>query len=68
MPILEILAASIVLILLALTGLAIRMLFKKKGEFRGGSCSSLTPELRDKGISCGCGSEEACSPHKEYGT
>ena len=68
MALLKILAAAVVIMLIAFGGLAIRLLFKKKGEFRGGSCSNITPELRDKGISCGCGSEEACSPQQEYGT
>ena len=67
MPILHILLASVILVLIALIGLSVRLLVKKKGEFRGGSCSNITPELRDKGISCGCGEEEACaSPSQEY--
>lgn len=66
MALLKILAASIVIMLIALGGLSIRLLFKKKGEFRGGSCSNITPELRDKGISCGCGDEDACAPQHSY--
>lgn len=66
MAILEILAPAIVIMLIALGGLSIRLLFKKKGEFRGGSCSNITPELRDKGISCGCGDEDACAPQHSY--
>jgi hypothetical protein len=52
--------------LIAFGALSIRLLFKKKGEFRGGSCSNITPELRDKGISCGCGDEDACAPQESF--
>jgi hypothetical protein len=66
MMILKILAASVVIMLIAFGALSIRLLFKKKGEFRGGSCSNITPELRDKGISCGCGDEDACAPQESF--
>jgi hypothetical protein len=66
MAILKILAAAVVIMVIALAGLSIRLLFKKKGEFRGGSCSNITPELREKGISCGCGDEDACAPQQSY--
>lgn len=61
MTILNILLPAIIIMLIALIGLSIRMLFKKKGEFHGGSCTHITPALKEKGISCACGSEEECS-------
>ena len=61
MTILKMLLPAIIILLLALIGLSIRMLFKKKGEFHGGSCTHITPELKEKGISCACGDEEACT-------
>jgi len=67
MELLNILAAAVVIMVIALGGLSVRLLFKKKGEFRGGSCANITPELRDKGISCGCGEEDACAPQNSYG-
>jgi hypothetical protein len=57
----NILLAAIIIMLLAIGGLSIRLLFKKKGEFHGGSCANITPELREKGISCACGDEDECS-------
>ena len=61
MATLKILLSAIVIMLLALGGLSIRLLFKRKGEFHGGSCTNITPELREKGISCACGDEDECS-------
>jgi len=56
MPILELLLITLVIVMLAVGGLSIRLFFSKDKEFRGGSCqSSHSSELRDKGISCGCG-------------
>ena len=45
---------AIVLIAVSMSGMAIRMLFKKNAEFSGGSCTS-SKGLEDKGIDCGCG-------------
>ena len=56
---LKILLLSIALIVIAFAGLAIRLIFVKNGTFRGGNCSA-TPELKDRGISCGCGNPEKC--------
>jgi len=61
MTILNVILPAIIIMLIALIGLSIRMLFKKKGEFHGGSCTHITPELKEKGISCACGDEEACN-------
>lgn len=54
---LKVMLAAVVLVILAFAGLGIKMLFDRKAEFSGGSCrsTSSSPELADKGISCGCG-------------
>jgi hypothetical protein len=52
---LKVLLLSLVLLTLAFAGFAIKMLFDKKAEFKGGSCTSSSPELENQGISCGCG-------------
>lgn len=61
MSILNILLPAVIIILIALIGLSVRLIFKKQGEFHGGSCTHVTPELKEKGISCACGNEEECS-------
>ncbi|KXB08820.1 hypothetical protein AKJ55_00385 [candidate division MSBL1 archaeon SCGC-AAA382M17] len=55
------LLAAIIIMLIALIGLSVRMLFKKQGKFHGGSCVNIPPELKEKDISCACGNEEKCS-------
>ncbi len=55
MPIIELLIITIVLVLLAVLALSVRLLFSKKGEFRGGSCRNHPDELKNQGIGCGCG-------------
>ena len=67
MSALHIILASVILVLIAFLGLSIRLLITKKGEFRGGSCTNITPELKDKGISCACGSEDNCEYGEEPG-
>lgn len=52
---------SAVLLLFAILGLSVRLLFDKKAEFKGGSCSAISPELKEKGISCGCGGDECAT-------
>ncbi len=52
---LKVLLISIVLLLIAFAGFGIKMLFNKKAEFKGGSCTASSPELEKQGISCGCG-------------
>jgi hypothetical protein len=57
-----ILILSIVILALAIGGLAIKLLVKKNGEFSG-TCSSNNPMLKTKGGSCGiCGAkpDEVC--------
>ena len=60
MSILHIILISTIIVLISLLGLSIRLLISKKGEFRGGSCTNITPELKEKGISCACGDEDHC--------
>lgn len=53
---LKVLLISVILLLLAFAGFGIKMLFDKKAEFKGGSCTASSPELEKQGITCGCGS------------
>lgn len=55
----QVIILSIILILLAVAGLGIKLLFDRKAEFTGGSCQATasSKELQEKGISCGCGSK-----------
>lgn len=61
MEILNLILISIALVILAVGGMSVRLLFMKNGRFSGGSCRS-TPELEGRGITCGCGRQEACDP------
>ena len=57
-----IIVLSIILVALAVAGIAIKLLVKKNGEF-GGTCSSNNPLLKNENGSCGiCGArpEERC--------
>ena len=58
----QVIILSVILLLLAVAGLGIKMLFDKKAEFKGSSCQATASslELKDQGISCGCG-EDGCS-------
>ncbi len=58
----QVIILSIILILLAVAGLGIKMLFDKKAEFKGSSCQAAadSAELQEQGVSCGCG-EDGCS-------
>ncbi|MFP4059241.1 MAG: hypothetical protein ACOCXD_03290 [Bacteroidota bacterium] len=58
----EVFIISILLVVIALIGLSVRVIFKKNGEFSGGSCRSTNPRLDEKGLSCGC--EDKCE--REY--
>ena len=60
MPILELFIITIVLVLIALLGLSVKLIFTKKGEFKGGSCQNIPENLRDNQISCGCSDIESC--------
>jgi hypothetical protein len=59
MEILTLILISAVLVILAVGAMSVRLLFVKDGKFSGGSCKS-SPELEEKGITCGCGNEEKC--------
>jgi len=56
---LKVFILSVILVLIALLGLSIKLIFDKRAEFRAGSCSRIPGELKDKGMSGGCGG--ACS-------
>jgi len=53
----EVILLSVALLLIAFLGLSVKLLFDKKAEFKGSSCSATSPELKDKGVSCGCGGD-----------
>ena len=61
MDILNIILVSIVLVLIAVGAMSVRLLFVKEGKFSGGSCNH-TPDLEERGITCGCGREKSCDP------
>jgi len=48
---------TIGIIAIFFTLMSVRLLFLKKGEFKG-TCASQNPYLRKQGISCGCGEGE----------
>lgn len=51
----EVILIAVGLLVLAVGGMGIKMLFDRKAGFSGGSCQVQTEELREKGITCGCG-------------
>jgi hypothetical protein len=51
----KVLILAVILMLIAFAGMSIKLLFDRKAEFRGGSCSVSSPELEKQGITCGCG-------------
>ncbi len=55
MPIIKVLIITTVLMLIVMLALSVRLIFTKKGEFHGGSCSSHSSKLKDQEIGCGCG-------------
>lgn len=64
---LPVLILSIALVLLAFALFSVRLLFLKKGEFRG-SCASNSPFLQKEGAVCGvCGRKtgELCGKEEE---
>ncbi len=61
MPILELIILTTTLVVIVVLALSVRLIFTKKGEFRGGSCSSRSDKLSDQGIGCGCGNNGSCS-------
>lgn len=79
MATLKLVLVAIGLLGIALFGMGFKIFFTKNGTFSGGSCQH-TPELDAKGITCGCGGDDACDsgnshenelktiPVKEYST
>lgn len=61
MPILKLFIITIILVLIVVLALSVRLIFTKKGEFRGGSCSTRPDSLKDQNIGCGCGSHSCSS-------
>lgn len=55
MPIIKVLIITTVLMLIVMLALSVRLIFTKKGEFHGGSCSSRSGKLKNQGVGCGCG-------------
>ena len=60
MPVIKLLILTIILVLIAVLALSVRLIFTKKGEFRGGSCSAHSDKF-EEGIGCGCGQNASCS-------
>ncbi len=56
----KLLLLRIVFVLIAVLGLSVRLIFTKKGTFRGGSCQNQNDKLKNQGISCDCSNEEYC--------
>jgi len=52
---LKVLLIAVGLLIIAMAGLGIRMLFGRNAGFSGGSCNSFPEDLREKGYKCGCG-------------
>ena len=52
---LKVLLITVILVVIAFLGLAIRLLIDRKAEFSGGSCQATPDALKEKGIGCGCG-------------
>jgi len=52
----QLIILSVILLLLAVAGLGIKMLFDKKAEFKGSGCqaNASSAELQKQGLSCGC--------------
>jgi len=56
---LKLIIVSIVVVLIALFAFSIPLMLGKKDTLKGGSCGN-SDQLRNKGISCGCGSSDSC--------
>ena len=59
----KIILIALGLLIIAMAGMGIRMLFDRNAEFSGGSCST-SDSLKDKGITCGCGGQ--CASENEH--
>jgi hypothetical protein len=58
---LKVLLLSVIILTIAVIGLSIKLLIDRKSRFTTG-CGSLTPEMKEKGMGCGCGG--SCHPEK----
>lgn len=67
MAVLKIILLVVALLSIALLGMGVKILVQRNGQFSGGSCSNYSPEMKDKGITCGCGNEGACESDKPQG-
>jgi len=52
---LEVILISVGLLIVAVAGFGIKMLFDRNGEFAGSSCQVHSEELQEKGIGSCCG-------------
>jgi hypothetical protein len=52
---LKVFIISLILVMVALLGMSIKLIFSKTAEFKAGRCSSIPSELKENGVSCGCG-------------
>lgn len=57
----KLLLLTFLFVLIAVLGLSVRLIFTKKGTFRGGSCQNQTDKLKNQGIRCDCSNEELCN-------
>lgn len=55
---------TIILLSIALAGIAIKIWAKKDGKFEG-TCAGGNIRMKAEGISCGCGNEGACKNNKQ---
>ncbi|MGF1586654.1 MAG: hypothetical protein ACFCUM_15115 [Bacteroidales bacterium] len=67
MEFLELLLISATLVIIAVAGMAVRLLLVRDGKFSGGSCKS-TPAMESQGISCACGDEGSCNRNPDEET
>lgn len=62
----ELILLTIGIMLIAVAGIAVKILLKKDGQFAG-TCASNNPVLREEGVNCGiCGAKptEQCKNEK----
>jgi hypothetical protein len=64
MEFIELVLISVALVIIAVAGMAVRLLLVRDGKFSGGSCRS-TPEMERQGITCACGDEGSCNRSSE---
>lgn len=52
---LKVLILSVIILAIAVIGLSIKLILSKKAQFSAGCNSNVTPEMKEKGMGCGCG-------------